>query len=167
MEFLLFYGILKAKLMLTLKQKNYLKICGLVLLLTLPVFAQARGLVPCGGDGEKTCSVGDIFALIARVTNWLIMAAGVYAVYKIVNAGFMLVISMGNEEAITKNRKAIANAVVGLVLSLMAFMMINTVVNVILRGGTNDPKCKIDFADPLTYLKTKGVDECNKTNPGK
>lgn len=148
--------------MLNQKQKTFIKICGLALLLTLPLLAQARGLVPCGGDGEPVCKVSDIFVLIARVTNWLIMVAGVYAVFKIVQAGFNLVISSGNEEAITKNKKGIANAIVGFVFTMMAFMFINTVVNVILRGATNDPKCKIDFTNPMTYLNNYGVDECGK-----
>lgn len=146
--------------MLNQKQKTFVKICGLVLLLTLPLLVQAKGLVPCGGDAESPCTVRDIFVLIARVTNWLIMVAGIYAVFKLVQAGFNLVISTGNEEAIAKNRKAIANAIVGFVFTMMAFMLINTVVNVILRGATNDPKCKIDFTDPMTYLTT--TDECGK-----
>jgi hypothetical protein len=149
--------------MLTQKQKEIIKICSFVVFFSLPAFAFARGLVPCGGDGEKVCGLSDIFVLIARVTNWLIMAAGAYAVYKIVNSGFMLVISMGNEESITKNRKALSSAVVGFVFTMMAFMFINTVVNIILRGATNDPECKIDFTDPMTYLDNNGVDKCNKS----
>ena len=149
--------------MLNQKQKEIIKICSWVLLLSLPIFVQARGLVPCGGDGEKTCDVKDIFVLIARVTNWLLMAAGVYAAYKITQAGFNMVTSMGNEESITKNRKSLSNAVVGFVFTMMAFMFINTVVNIILRGATNDPACKIDFTDPFTYLENTGVDKCNKS----
>ena len=148
--------------MLTRKQKTLIKICGLILLLSAPVLVRAAGLVPCGGDGEKVCGVSDIFVLIARVTNWLIMVAGIYAVFKIVQTGFNLVISMGNEEAITKNKKGLGNAIIGFAFTMMAFMLINTVVNVILRGATNDPKCKIDFTNPLTYLSTQGVDACSQ-----
>lgn len=116
-------------------------------LLLLPALAAARGLVPCGNEGESPCTIVDIFTLIARVTNWLLMMAGIYAVYQLIFAGFNSVISMGNEEKITANRKMINNAVVGFVFTMMAFMVVNTAVNLLLRS-----KCKINLSNPLKYL---------------
>jgi len=34
---------------------------------------------------EDPCNVCDMFSIVAIVTNWLIAAAGVYAVFQIVN----------------------------------------------------------------------------------
>ena len=121
---------------------------ALVLFVALtPVLVHARGLVPCGGYNENPCTVTDIFVLLARVSNWLIALAGVFAVQRIGLAGFWLVISAGNEETISKNKKAIAQAVTGLVFAMLAFLFVNTAVNFLLRS-----RCKLDLKNPLTYL---------------
>ena len=113
------------------------------------------GLVNCGHSIKDPCRVQDIFALIARVTNWLIAMAGVYAVFTIITAAFWLTISMGNEEAITNKKKAISNAIVGFILALMAFMLVNTVTNLLLHS-----KCNLDLRDPLSYLTITDYDKC-------
>ena len=120
-----------------------------------PLVSQAAGLVPCGGPTEKPCTVEDAFVLIARTTNWLIAMAGIYAVYKIIDHGFWLVTSMGNEESITAHKGGLTDAVVGFVLVLIAFMIINTVVNVLLTRDIalkNNQNCRLDLTNPLNYL---------------
>ena len=140
-------------------------------LIAVPFFASARGLVPCGGytdsgERERPWNVEDIFVLIARTTNWLIAVAGVYAVYKLIFSGWNLIVSMGNEESITKNKGAISNAIVGLVLVLMAYMFINTIVNFMLTRdlAIKDARCRFDLGNPLNYLqidpnKCSGLDD--------
>lgn len=132
------------------KKQNLITILILGLLL-LPFFSNAAGLVPCGGDNEQACRLEDVFVLIARVTNWLLSLAGIYAVYKIISAGFYLAIAQGDEEAITQNKKTVTNAVVGFVLTLMAFLFMNTVVNFLLLRGIAE--CKIDLTNPLNYVR--------------
>src|SRR3989344_6831635 len=105
--------------------KKQVIILSTFLLLLLPFGVAADGLVPCGGPTESPCTVKDIFVLVARVTNTLIGLAGIYAVYVIIGAGFWMTVTMGNEEAITKNKKALTQAVVGFVLAMMAYMMVN------------------------------------------
>lgn len=121
----------------------------------------AAGLVPCGGPTEKPCDVIDVFIIIARTTNWLLRVAGIYAVYKIIQASFNLVISMGNEESLTKNKGQISNVVVGLAFVMFAYVIVNTVVNYIFLRGIGIPKtapkeiqdsCKLNLASPLTYV---------------
>lgn len=150
-----------------LKQNKHLIIL-IFILLVIPFFVYAKGLVPCGGDGEPRCGIEDIFVLIARATNWLIAMSGLYAVYKIIEHGFGLaVLSNGNEANITKHRNGIANAIVGMTMALMAFMVINTLVNLLLlRAGpteTNRKECQIDLTNPLTYLTIKYPTNCSGT----
>jgi hypothetical protein len=87
------------------------------------------------------------------------MMAGIFAVFQIVNAGFWLVITMGNEEKIIQYKKALSNAVVGFGLAMMAFMLVNTVANLLLRA-----KCEVNLKDPMTYLKIVNNQNCNN-NP--
>jgi len=135
-------------------------------ILSVPMLAQARGLVPCGGylddagtQREPPCDVRYMFILIATVTNWLISTAGIYAVYQIVGGGFFLVITMGNEENIAKHKKTITNAVIGFVFVMIAFIIVNTALNGILLGISKpDDPMRIDFTQPLCYLNPSAKD---------
>jgi hypothetical protein len=160
----------------TLKQKKLLftAIFSAILLSSVfaPYFASARGLVPCGGytdstntTRERPCGFLDLFVLVATVTNFLVSMAGVYAVFKIIDGGFNLVLSVGNEEKITAGKGEITDAVVGLVLVFMAFMIINTVVNALLTRSLvtdSNAKCRLDLTSPQTYLNpTYMENECS------
>ncbi len=142
-------GIFKQK-MTIMKQ---ILILSVSLTLLLPFSVQARGLVPCGGVDEKPCTVTDVFVLVARVTNKLIALAGIYAVYVIIGAGWWMVNTMGDEERLTKYRKQMTQAIVGFVLVLMAYMIMNTAVNLILLNAGENKACKLDLSDPLNYLE--------------
>jgi hypothetical protein len=148
--------------MFNLKQKKfiYLGIILLSLISFLPLVTYSAGLVPCGGNGEKPCNVLDVFYLVARVTNWLLRVAGIYAVYKIVNISWNFATSQGEEEVLSVQKKAITNVVVGFCLTMIAFMLINTVVNLVLVQGIQ--KCKVDLRTAWTYLSVK-QSECQST----
>jgi hypothetical protein len=148
------------------KQKIIFAVCSLCLFFSLglaPLSASAAGLVPCGGyntgygsaPNTNPCNFVDIFSLIAKVTDFLIGVAGVYAVYVIVNNSFYLIVSAGSEENITKHRAGVVNAVLGFCLVLMAYMTVNTVVNVLLTRSlalTANQQCELDLKNPLNYL---------------
>lgn len=121
-------------------------------LFIVPFFASAAGLVPCGGPTESPCTVKDVFVMIARVTNTLIGLAGIYAVFEVISGAFWLIPTMGDEEAITKNRKRINQAVVGFVMVMFAYMFVNTAVNYLLLEAAKNKNCKLDLSDPLNYL---------------
>ena len=150
-----------------LKPKTKVIILGITvaLFIALPLLSEARGLVPCGGyedDGvtrEAPCTVVDVFVLIARVTNWLIMVAGIYAVFQIIAGAWFLVASVGSEETITKRKNQITQAVVGFALVLCAYMFVNTAVNILFLR--NIQGCTIDLRNPLIYFQ---IDE-SKCNP--
>lgn len=155
--------------MLFWKQKIILFVFSFFLLFSIAIpQPAAAALVPCGGyntEYKRPCTVEDIFVLVAKVTNFLIGVSGVYAVYVICNNAFWMIVSMGNEEAITKTKEGMTNAIIGFVLVLFAYMLINTVVNVLLTRSLvtgSNPNCKLDLANPLTFLK---IDEANCTTP--
>lgn len=140
--------------------KSKTKLISLLLasfLVLVPLTVSASGLVPCGGYGsqEKPCTVVDVFVLFARVTNWLLSLVGVFAVFKLIEASFNMITTMGNEEAIKTNRSTMTNAIVGFVFALLAFLFMNTVTNLLLRS-----KCPVDLTKPLTYLTIKDYDKC-------
>lgn len=140
------------------KQKKQIIIILLFsLFLLAPVAASAAGLVPCGGpnNGEKPCTFQDMFILVARATNFLIEWAGVFAVYQIIFNSFGVIWHLGEEESITQYRKSLSNAIVGFVMVMMAFVFINTTVNIILSS-----KCSFDLTNPLNYIEINN--QCTK-----
>jgi hypothetical protein len=116
------------------------------------------GVADDQGTREKPCTFLDIFALIARVTNWLIAMSGIYAIYNIISNGFWLVLSQGNEESITTHKKGVTNAILGLCLVMIAFMIINFVINAILVSGK--PGFKLDLTNPTCYLSPTTQNQC-------
>jgi predicted PurR-regulated permease PerM len=64
---------------------------------------------------------------------------------------------MGNEENIKKWRGALSNAVIGFVLVMISFILINTVVNYILLDGKG---LQVQLTDPFSYLNSSGA--CHK-----
>ena len=136
---------------MALKKQKIIILAAVLFFIIVPHFASASGLVPCGNNGQNPCTVLDIFTLVAQVTNWLIGLAGVYAVFKLIQAGFWMVVSVGNEEAITTRKKQIESALLGFVLVLFAYMFVNTAVNSILVN--NIPGCQINLKQPLNYLQ--------------
>ena len=126
---------------------------GLSLLIPLSALAvdNAGGLVPCGNNDTanitntvnssytpasqdavqaNTCHISDIFKLIARVTNYLIAFAGVYAIFFIVISAVKLVTAAGNEEQISSGKKGLQNALIGLLVVLVAFAIVNSIFSI-------------------------------------
>src|SRR5579864_2652655 len=120
-------------------------------LVTLPITSYAAGLVPWGGDEQSfaqqistapknnkaqldalfaayqahSCSIYHTFVLFARVVNTMIGFAGVYAIYRLVYISFYLVETWGNEEHIKTGKEGITNVILGFILVLGAYILVN------------------------------------------
>lgn len=88
--------------------------------LTFPVWY--RGL-QCddGGTGAPVFSeLNDVWAVAANILDILIQLAGIAAVGFIIYGGIRYIISQGDPENVQGAKKIIANAIIGLVLAIMA-----------------------------------------------
>lgn len=131
-------------------KKQFIFFTFFIVVFYFPSLVLARGLVPCGGDSEKPCTVDDMFSFSARIISVMVAFAGLYAITFIVKNGFNLVLSGGDTEAVTNARKGLANAMIGFGIVMLSFVLIATVVQVL------DIKC-FDLAKPQTYL----LNQCN------
>jgi len=99
----------------------------------LPVFVGAQGsetgLVPCDG---ADCGTDDAIKLANNVIEFLIKMLGVIAVIALVYTGFKMVVSAGNESEWGKAKGMFTNIVIGIIIILSAFL----VVDIILEGLT-------------------------------
>ncbi|MEO5949248.1 MAG: hypothetical protein ABIP74_02505 [Candidatus Saccharimonas sp.] len=84
-----------------------------------------KGVKSAGGSGS-TASVGDI---IKTIVNVLLFILGAVAVIMIILGGIRYTISQGDSTAITSAKNTILYAVIGLVVALLAYAIVNFVIS--------------------------------------
>ncbi|MEK7166951.1 MAG: pilin [Patescibacteria group bacterium] len=77
----------------------------------------------------KECTICDIIGMIVGLAKWILGFIGVLALLLFVWAGFGLIISAGNEEAIKKNKGILVGTLVGIIIVLVAWEMVWLVVS--------------------------------------
>ena len=101
--------------------------------LLLPSLAGAAGLVPeCSGD---TCTTCHAVALVNNVMNFLITALSIVAVGMFVYVGFQMVVSGGDTQAWTSAKKMFTDVVIGFLIVLAAWLIVDTVLKSLTKGG--------------------------------
>ena len=149
------------------------------LILLSPSVVAAAGLVPCGGIGEEQCQLCHVGALVASVGGWLATVVGIVVVILIMLAGLRMVASAGDLSAVTNARRLIANAIIGYILFLTAWMLVDTGLRFLLRqenyGVWNEIMCssqptpqpRSSFVAPLDNLVTLPADTsmCSTATP--
>lgn len=78
-------------------------------------------------------SLGD---LIQMLVNWFLIIAGAIAVIFLIYGGILYITAGGDAEKATKGRTAIVNAIIGVVIILLAFIIVQWVGNIVTRGTT-------------------------------
>gem|GEM_PF-4290755 len=100
------------------------------------------GIVPeCGENGTgSTCGWIELVALANNIINFIVWAAGIVVVIAIFMAGFRLVTARGNPSELTKAKSALAKAIGGFCVVLLAWLLVSTVMSSFLRPDlVNDP----------------------------
>ena len=92
-------------------------------------------LVPCEGAG---CSACDLVKLGNNVLVWLIGILFIVFAIIAVSAGFGLVTSGGNPEAKSAAKKKMTNAVIGFIVVLAAWLLVDTIMRMLLSGSTGE-----------------------------
>lgn len=118
-----------------------LTILTTILMLSLfwaePVFAQ--GFVPCTGanvGGGTACTECHFIQMGNTVLKWLIGV--LFVVFAVVAAmgGFGLVTSGGNPEAKSAAKQKLVNALVGILIVLAAWLLVDTIIRGLLSDGS-------------------------------
>lgn len=72
-----------------------------------------------------------VVELIATVIDWALYISGAIAVVFVIIGGYRYLTSGGNEEQATTGRKTVINALIGLVIIMLAYVIVNVVVGFI------------------------------------
>ena len=123
---------------------NFLVLSLLVGLLLLPLFAQATGgAVENGLIASKfmgifpTSGVGgsrNLTELIYNAVRILLTFAGAIAVVFVVVGGFWYLTSGGNEEQAEKGKRTLINAIIGIIVVVLSYAIVNVIVNLVSYG---------------------------------
>ncbi len=93
-------------------------------LYAIPQVILAAGLVPCGGPGEPECQSCHVVQLISQVLGWLVVVLGILVAIMIVVSGLRMVLSVGNTAAKESAKKTISNILIGYVILLAGWMLV-------------------------------------------
>lgn len=128
----------------TLKNINYLKVAEVLLVaafILAPVyFVYAQGLRPgieCP-PGLK-CGETSVNQLISTVINWMLGIAFGVAVLFLIIGGFWYITSAGNAETAEKGKNTAINAIIGIVIIILSYVIVNVVTNLISGRNTGAP----------------------------
>lgn len=99
--------------------------------------AQAAGLVPCGGSGKSTCTWCQLMQLIKNVIDFLMYLVFPLAAVMIVVGGIMLMTAAGSTSRVAKGREIVTAAIIGLLIALLSWLILDTIIKIIAVGWTN------------------------------
>ena len=119
-----------------MKVVNIITILAILMLVFAPFAADAQNIfgnkpLPTDFEGSKTFS-----ELVVKILNILLAIVGLIAVIFLVWGGFKYITSAGDEEAVDKAKSTIINALIGVVVVILAFALVRIVASAILGGDT-------------------------------
>ncbi len=116
-----------------------------------PVAGDDGGFVPCGNTVDNPCTIGHLFSAFVVIINYLIGMAGFIAVLALVYAGFMMIYSQGQGD-LKEAKSRFSNAIIGLVLVALAFVLVNALFEGSLSLGVK--KGPMILSSPLEYIQS-------------
>ena len=124
-----------------------------VFVVLLPEVASAQ-FVPCGGPGQPDCQFCHLVIMGNRILLWLVITLTIVAGLVFAVAGLKLVTSGGNPAAKDAAKSMFVNVIVGYLIVLAAWLIIDTIMRALLSdqieaqiGPWNSIEC-VDQPDP-------------------
>jgi len=104
-----------------------------------PTVGETDSLVPLGRDGDYNPDGYGSCEFVQTVNNviqFLIKMSALLAVIVFLYAGFIMVSSRGDSALIEGAKKLFANVLIGFVILLTAFLIINTIIGILVGGAS-------------------------------
>jgi len=121
--------------------KNYQKIlisCLIIVSFFWITNVWAQGwvpLVPCGGEGQPKCGLCHLWQLGSNIFNFLLWDLSIpIATILFVVAGFIILISGGNQERVSLGKRIFVNTVIGLLIVFCSWLLIDTLFKTLATG---------------------------------
>jgi len=113
----------------------------LAVLFSLPLLAFAQDNVQSGLSGIRSTfgfsggitSATTLKDLIISIIRIMLLFAGIIAVVFVIIGGYMYITSGGNAEQAEKGKSTVVNAIIGIVMIILSYVIINVIVNLVSR----------------------------------
>jgi hypothetical protein len=106
-------------------------------LLTYPMIIHGQILPPCTATGN--CGICDFLQTFVNIIRWVLGVLGGTALLLMIWHGFQWLTAAGNKEKIESGRKGLMHTVLGVLIILGSWFIINTVMIVILTEPGTSP----------------------------
>ncbi len=115
----------------------------LLALLLAPAYAAAQNNAVQGGlqtsglqslfgySGTGLSGSQNLVQFIGSIINLLLTFAGAIAIVFVIIGGYWYITSGGNEEQAEKGQKTLTNAIIGVVVVILSYVIINVIVNLV------------------------------------
>jgi ABC-type Fe3+ transport system permease subunit len=107
--------------------------------ISVPSYAQEMsiqsGVQSARGDGQP----GTLFGaggIFTTIVNILLFIIGALSVIMLIIGGIRYTVSGGNQSAITAAKNTIMYAIVGIIIAVLAYAIVNFVLSALIGGGT-------------------------------
>lgn len=101
----------------------------------LSTLAFAAYTAPDCGTTGLPCQTS-VSEFILRIINIALTVAGLIAVLFLIIGGFRYITSAGNEETAEQAKKIITNAIIGIVVIILSFVIVRVISNALVSGNT-------------------------------
>ena len=130
----------------------FIIVAALTYAVAVPSYANAAGLVPCGGPGEPDCNICDFVVLFKNLFDFLVLQVTLpLATVMFILGGVYFLVSGANPQWRVNAKNIIRAAVVGILIVLFAWTIVAEVI--LFLAGTsqpsgfpwpwNDPQCTV------------------------
>ena len=112
----------------------------LPLIVSIPVGALSLADVINGnyrGDGQPTELFDGTTAIIPRLINLMLFVVGILAIVMLIFGGIRYVISGGDAGRVKDAKNTILYAIVGLIVAILGYAIVNWVIGVVGSGGAS------------------------------
>jgi len=119
------------------KIANILTICLSLVLVAAPLLAGAQFNIPdAGGTGLNSGLTNEstLTGFILRVINIALALAGLIAVLFLIIGGFRYITAGGNSDNSDEAKKIILNAVIGIIVVILSFVVVRVVSNTLVNS---------------------------------
>jgi hypothetical protein len=118
------------------KIKNALYAAFSAALAAAPAVAGAQWSAGQNNAAASGLPTDSISGIIGRTMNWLLMILGFIGIIGFVIAGILYLTAAGDEDQIGKAKNAMMYSIIGIIVALMGFVIINAVSGWLSAGNT-------------------------------
>lgn len=116
--------------------KNALYAIFSVALVAAPSVAGAQWGIGRGNASSSGLPADSIYGIITRTMNWLLAILGFIGIIGFVIAGILYLTAAGDEDQIGKAKNAMMYSIIGVIVALIGFVIIQAVEGWLTSGNT-------------------------------